>query len=897
MAAKIYKINFKSDFVLTIQSDAGWAIPFCIKFWTGMPAQAYFAGFNGKEYRNCRMGDTPDKLIVLFDDHHLPIGELKMQIAYHTTIEEFPTVVMDEVTNAQAVKTDIDGEEHLVVLDFTGETAPEIEFSLPAYYNEQQRIENELQRQENELQRQENELARQEAEIERERATAAAVEGAERVNAQLDGTILTVTNRNGESTSSNVQGPVGPPGRTVQSDWSQDNPSADDYIKNKPDIYTKQQTDGLLGQKQELLSSGTNIKTINGNSILGSGNLNIRETYVAVRGTTTLQQIKDAFDANKFVIVYGKYMDDENVQRDACFSLTKFSYTNNSRTTAHFFAPISKYRIAEVRCTASGWSDNYYSRLQDANNITDDVASNYSQSNKFPSTKGVYDFVQQAGFITKSVDDLVNYYLKSDTYTKSEVQQLIDAVKQFAYEVVQTLPQASADTMGKIYLVPSSDPQAQNIKDEYITIDNGQEAQTRYTWEKIGSTDIDLSGYVTTSALNEALAAYTTTTDLTTLLAAKQDVIDDLSTIRSGAAAGATAVQPAAIANMEVTSNKVTAISDQSTNTQYPSAKAVYDFVGGALSKYVEHGTDDTTFMLTPNCFHIWGEVAALTLTLPSLLLPGYEFVFQFTSGATATALSLPSSLKWFTAHTVKDRMLYQVRILNGCASMQGVDISLAGDPYVDLGLPSGVKWAKRNIDVTRDSGFTSSDYEYDCSFFSWGNIDGHNPTSDSSFSPWDWGGVNGSEPYYEGQVYGSTPGNTLTGNIPVGAEYDAARAILGSPWRMPTSLEYQELFDNTNFLDANGDVIPASTTNKCVTIEGIVGIKLASKINGNELFFPCSGFGYGTSRNSRGSSGNCWSSTWLSARNARLLNFSSGGVYPQNYNLRYFGFAVRAVQ
>lgn len=649
--------------------------------------------------------------------------------------------------------------------------------------------------------------------------------------------------------------------------------------------------------KQEPLSSGTNIKTINGNSILGSGNLNIRETYVAVMGTTTLQQIKDAFDANKFVIVYGKYMDDENVQRDACFSLTKFSYTNNSRTTAHFFAPISKYGIAEVRCTASGWSDNNYSRLQDANNITDDVASNYSQSNKFPSTKGVYDFVQQAGFITKSVDDLVNYYLKSDTYTKSEVQQLIDAVKQFAYEVVQTLPQASADTMGKIYLVPSSDPQAQNIKDEYITIDNGQEAQTRYTWEKIGSTDIDLSGYVTTSALNEALAAYTTTTDLTTLLAAKQDTISDLSAIRSGAAAGATAVQPASIADMEVTSNKVTAISDQSTNTQYPSAKAVYDFVGGALSKYVEHGTDDTTFMLTPNCFHIWGEVAALTLTLPSLLLPGYEFVFQFTSGATATALSLPSSLKWFTPHTVKDRMLYQVRILNGCASMQGVDISLAGDPYVDLGLPSGLKWAKRNIDITRDSGFTSSDYEYDCSFFSWGNIDGHNPTSSSSFSPWDWGSINGSEPWYEGQVYGSTPGNTLTGNIPVDAEYDAARAILGSPWRMPTSSEYQELLDNTIFLDANGDEIPASSTNKLVTIEGIVGIRLASKINGNELFFPCSGGGIGASRDGRGSRGLYWSSSWFSARVALNLLFNSGGVLPQDNYRRYGGFAVRAVQ
>ena len=120
MAAKIYKINFKSDFVLTIQSDAGWAIPFCIKFWTGAPSKAYFVGYDGTNYHNCRIGETSDKLVVLFDDHHLPIGDLQMQIAYHTTIEEFPTVQFDEVTNPVIVKTEIDGQEYHVMLDFTG---------------------------------------------------------------------------------------------------------------------------------------------------------------------------------------------------------------------------------------------------------------------------------------------------------------------------------------------------------------------------------------------------------------------------------------------------------------------------------------------------------------------------------------------------------------------------------------------------------------------------------------------------------------------------------------------------------------------------------------------------------------------------------------------------------
>lgn len=142
--------------------------------------------------------------------------------------------------------------------------------------------------------------------------------------------------------------------------------------------------------------------------------------------------------------------------------------------------------------------------------------------------------VDTTAYITASVNNLVNYYLKADTYTKAEVQALVDAVKQFTYQIVSTLPTASADTMHKIYLTPSSDPQTQNVKDEFITIDNGQEAQTRYTWEQIGSTAIDLSGYYTsqqtdaaiTAALNTALADYTTTANLTTLLSGKQDTID-----------------------------------------------------------------------------------------------------------------------------------------------------------------------------------------------------------------------------------------------------------------------------------------------------------------------------------------------------------------------------------
>ena len=79
------------------------------------------------------------KLIVLFDDHHLGIGDLRMQIAYHVTIEQFDNARFDEVMNPQNVVVDIDGTDEQVVLDVTGETAPEIEYSLPAYEAERQR--------------------------------------------------------------------------------------------------------------------------------------------------------------------------------------------------------------------------------------------------------------------------------------------------------------------------------------------------------------------------------------------------------------------------------------------------------------------------------------------------------------------------------------------------------------------------------------------------------------------------------------------------------------------------------------------------------------------------------------------------------------------------------------
>jgi hypothetical protein len=131
-----------------------------------------------------------------------------------------------------------------------------------------------------------------------------------------------------------------------------------------------------------------------------------------------------------------------------------------------------------------------------------------------------------ASFITATAQNLAYYYLKSETYSAAQVDQMIAAIKQFQYESVAVLPEASAQTVGKIYLVPSDDPQTQNTKDEYITLTTVEEGTTTYSWEKIGSTTIDLSNYYTkaqtdaaiTAALNNALASYSTTTQVSTMI-------------------------------------------------------------------------------------------------------------------------------------------------------------------------------------------------------------------------------------------------------------------------------------------------------------------------------------------------------------------------------------------
>lgn len=81
---------------------------------------------------------------------------------------------------------------------------------------------------------------------------------------------------------------------------------------------------------------------------------------------------------------------------------------------------------------------------------------------------------------------------------KEYVDEAVGSVVGIEFRVVQTLPQEGEN--GVIYLVPNSGS-GTNVKDEYVWIPNS--GGTGGSWEKIGSTDVDLSGYVQATDLVE----------------------------------------------------------------------------------------------------------------------------------------------------------------------------------------------------------------------------------------------------------------------------------------------------------------------------------------------------------------------------------------------------------
>ena len=174
------------------------------------------------------------------------------------------------------------------------------------------------------------------------------------------------------------------------------------------------------------------------------------------------------------------------------------------------------------------------------------------------------------------------------------------------------------------------------------------------------------------------------------------------------------------------------------------------------------------------------------------------------------------------------------------------------GHEYVDLGLPSGLKWATCNVGANKPEDY--GDY------FAWGET-----KTKSTYDE------------YNSVTYGKN-----FSDIGGKSQYDAARANWRGIWRLPTIAEMVEL------------------ENRCIwkwtTQNGVNGYKITGP-SGNSIFLPAAGYRGGSSLYYAGEGGDYWSSTpdESDSDDAYSLYFNSSS---QNvdWNCRDFGRSVRPV-
>ena len=192
---------------------------------------------------------------------------------------------------------------------------------------------------------------------------------------------------------------------------------------------------------------------------------------------------------------------------------------------------------------------------------------------------------------------------------------------------------------------------------------------------------------------------------------------------------------------------------------------------------------------------------------------------------------------------------------------------------YVDLGLPSGTKWATMNIGAEKET-----DYGL---YFAWGETQGYSGiTDDKKFSSYDY--------KYETFLSNLTKYNSTDGLTTLEPSDDAATVNWGGKWKMPTVEQINELLDTDN------------CTNEWVTNyngSGVNGRLFTSVRNGNKLFIPVAGCCFESDLHAVGKSGSVWTCALLSGYedHAQHLFFYSGGTELSS-NYRCMGASVRSV-
>lgn len=114
-----------------------------------------------------------------------------------------------------------------------------------------------------------------------------------------------------------------------------------------------------------------------------------------------------------------------------------------------------------------------------------------------------------SNFITNTVDNLINYYKKTETYTQEEINQLISQIPKFSIQPVDELPTENISN-ATVYLLKTSETETGNLYTEYIYVNNN--------WEELGTQRLDLTGYAKEDWVNNAISNFLTETQVETLI-------------------------------------------------------------------------------------------------------------------------------------------------------------------------------------------------------------------------------------------------------------------------------------------------------------------------------------------------------------------------------------------
>jgi hypothetical protein len=190
---------------------------------------------------------------------------------------------------------------------------------------------------------------------------------------------------------------------------------------------------------------------------------------------------------------------------------------------------------------------------------------------------------------------------------------------------------------------------------------------------------------------------------------------------------------------------------------------------------------------------------------------------------------------------------------------------------WVDLGLPSGLKWATCNVGASQPEEY--GDY------FAWGEVE---PKEYYYWDSYKWcnGTENTQTKYCTNSDYGYNGFTDYKTTFDLSD--DAANYNWGGEWRMPTKEEQDELYNNCSW--------------EWTTQNGVNGYTVTGP-NGNSIFLPAAGFRGGSSLYDAGSVGYYWSSSLYTSYPvwACVLSFYSGNV-GRGSNYSYYGRSVRPV-